>query len=100
MTSHLHLTDFVVQDRSDYCKILPIARRRGAKSISEKVVGYVRISTLEQADPGLGLDAQRAAIETEVVRGDWNLVQMVEDTDVSARTLDRPGMDQIGRAHV
>ena len=56
------------------------------------VVGYARVSTNEQATSGLGLDAQRAAIEGEVERRGWTLVELVEDAGASAKSLDRPGM--------
>ena len=33
-----------------------------------KTIGYVRVSSVEQRDSGLGLQAQRDAIETEAER--------------------------------
>ena len=48
----------------------------------------------EQAGSGLGLDAQRAAIQAECDRRGWTLVEMVEDAGFSAKTMTRPGMTQ------
>jgi DNA invertase Pin-like site-specific DNA recombinase len=58
------------------------------------VVGYVRVSTAEQADSGLGLAAQAQAIRTAVAaRGD-RLVAVCEDAGVSGKGINRPGLDQ------
>ena len=43
------------------------------------VVGYVRVSTAEQADSGAGLEAQRAAIMAEATRRGWQLLTIYED---------------------
>lgn len=56
------------------------------------VIGYVRVSTTEQADSGAGLAAQRAAIEAECVRKGWHLQAVFCDAGVSAKTLDRPAL--------
>lgn len=57
-----------------------------------QVLGYVRVSTEEQRDSGAGLAAQRAAINAEVERRGWTLVELIEDAGYSARSLKRPGI--------
>ena len=42
-------------------------------------VGYIRVSTEEQANSGAGLKAQRAAILAEAERRGWRVVQVIED---------------------
>jgi len=56
-----------------------------------EVIGYTRVSTSEQFDSGAGLEAQRAAIESECARRGWELVAIYEDT-ASGKSLDRPGV--------
>lgn len=57
-----------------------------------KVVGYVRVSTAEQADSGAGLTAQREAITTAVEARRWELADIFEDAGLSGRGLKRPGL--------
>ena len=57
-----------------------------------KVVGYVRVSTTEQADSGAGLDAQRAAVTAEAERRGWELLDVLEDAGASGKSLNRPGL--------
>src|SRR2546423_9929189 len=54
-----------------------------------QVVGYIRVSTSEQADSGLGLEAQRAAITDEAKRRGWQLLDIYEDAAASAKTTAR-----------
>ncbi len=68
-----------------------MARSRKSSADPSVVVGYVRVSTDEQAVSGLGLAAQRAAIEAECARRGWSLVTIHEDA-LSGKNLDRPGM--------
>lgn len=56
------------------------------------VLGYARVSTEEQADSGLGLAAQEAAIRKECDRRGWTLLGIVRDEGVSAKSLERPGL--------
>jgi DNA invertase Pin-like site-specific DNA recombinase len=56
-------------------------------------VGYIRVSTAEQAENGVGLDAQRARIEAECERRGWTLVAIHEDRGASGKALKgRPGL--------
>ena len=52
-----------------------------------EIIGYVRVSTDEQADSGAGLAAQRAAIEAEAARRGWQLVAIHEDAGASGKSL-------------
>ena len=52
-----------------------------------RVIGYVRVSTDEQADSGAGLEAQRQAIEAEAARRGWELVEVCGDTSASGKSL-------------
>ena len=57
------------------------------------VIGYVRVSTAEQADSGAGLAAQRTAIESEAERRGWQLVGLYEDAGASGKSMSgRPGL--------
>ncbi|GMV19072.1 MAG: hypothetical protein AMXMBFR56_72960 [Polyangiaceae bacterium] len=57
-----------------------------------KVIGYIRTSTREQADQGLSLDAQRQRLGRYASLYDLEIVAVVVDAGVSAKTLDRPGL--------
>lgn len=51
------------------------------------VIAYVRVSTAEQADSGLGLAAQRATIAAEGARRGVAIAEVYEDAGASAKTL-------------
>lgn len=59
---------------------------------SGKVIGYLRVSTEEQKDSGLGLADQRAVIEAEATRRAWSDVEVIADEGFSAKNLMRPGI--------
>jgi DNA invertase Pin-like site-specific DNA recombinase len=59
-----------------------------------RVLGYVRVSTEEQADSRAGIDAQRAAILAEAKRRGWRLLEVVEDAGYSGKDLRRPGVQE------
>ena len=56
------------------------------------VVGYVRVSTDEQAESGLGLAAQRSAIKAECQRRGWTLAAIHEDALSGKSMMNRPGL--------
>ena len=62
-----------------------------------RVLGYLRVSTGEQAESGAGLDAQRATIQAEADRRGWH-VEYVVDAGTSGATLSRPALvEALGR---
>ncbi|HWR46800.1 MAG TPA: recombinase family protein [Pseudonocardiaceae bacterium] len=56
------------------------------------VVGYLRVSTEEQAVSGLGLAVQRTAIATECARRGMELLVVHIDAGISGKNLVRPGL--------
>jgi len=59
------------------------------------VIGYVRVSSEEQATSGLGLEAQRERIRAYCHARGWELVDIVTDAGWSASTLERPAMNAV-----
>lgn len=71
----------------------------------QKAVGYVRVSTEQQASDGVSLAAQREKIEQYCALYDLDLIAVVEDAGASAKTLERDGLSEVltlmeaGQAH-
>ena len=59
-----------------------------------KAIGYIRVSTDEQAREGISLAAQEAKIRAYCDLYDLDLVRVVVDAGVSAKTLHRPGLGE------
>jgi DNA invertase Pin-like site-specific DNA recombinase len=58
-----------------------------------KFVAYYRVSTGRQGRSGLGLDAQRAAVERYLNGGDWSIVAQFTEVE-SGKLSDRPQLDK------
>jgi DNA invertase Pin-like site-specific DNA recombinase len=69
-----------------------VPRPRKAISDPTRVAGYVRVSTEEQGDSGLGLAAQQASIEAEVARRDWTMVEVFTDIASGKSLIGRDGL--------
>lgn len=64
------------------------------------MIGYLRVSTEEQANSGLGLEAQRETIQRYADAHGWE-VAWHEDAGLSAKSLDRPQLQAaLARVHV
>lgn len=59
---------------------------------TKRAIGYVRVSTEQQASEGASLDAQRAQIEAYCSLYGFELVGIEVDAGLSASTLNRPGL--------
>ena len=58
-----------------------------------KFVAYYRVSTARQGKSGLGIDAQRAAVDTYLNGGDWQIVGEFTEIE-SGKRSDRPELDK------
>jgi DNA invertase Pin-like site-specific DNA recombinase len=65
-----------------------------ARTEQQFVIAYIRCSTEEQTLSGLGLAAQRIALDTELARQDWKDVRYIEDAGRSGKDLNRPGISE------
>ena len=62
---------------------------------SEAVIGYIRVSTDQQAESGAGMAARRATIHSQCKHNGWELAAIYEDDGASAKALSgRPGLSQ------
>lgn len=59
-----------------------------------RAVAYIRVSTEDQADHGVSLDAQRARVAAFAKASGLELVDVVVDAGLSAKTLERPGLQR------
>lgn len=76
---------------------LRLVHQQEQQAVASKAVGYVRVSTEEQASAGYGLEAQERAIRAFAESQGYELLEVVQDAGVSGAT--RP-QDRPGFAHV
>ena len=62
-----------------------------------RAIGYVRVSTGEQGESGLGLQAQVAAIRSACDLRGWELVAICEEVKSGARADNRPVLADVMR---
>jgi site-specific DNA recombinase len=60
-----------------------------------QAIGYIRVSTEDQAKEGISLDNQRAKIKAYCQLKDLDLVDIIEDAGISAKNLNRPGAQRV-----
>ena len=58
-------------------------------------IGYVRVSTEDQAREGLSLENQNAKIRAYAMLKELNLTEIIEDAGISAKNLKRPGIQKV-----
>ena len=60
-----------------------------------RVIGYTRVSTLEQSREGVSLDNQEHKIRAYADLKDMELVEMIVEEGKSGKTMNRPGLQRI-----
>lgn len=56
---------------------------------------YIRVSTAQQAESGLGLSDQQAAATAYIEANGWQLAEVYADRGVSGRETSRPALDRV-----
>ncbi len=62
--------------------------------MGHRVINYCRVSSEEQADHGISLEAQAAKLANYAALFDLEVVAAIEDAGESAKSLSRPGIQQ------
>jgi site-specific DNA recombinase len=60
-----------------------------------QVIDYSRVSTSEQASEGVSLEMQATKIAAHCPVKDWPLSEVITDAGQSAKSLNRPGMQEL-----
>lgn len=60
-----------------------------------KAIGYIRVSTEDQAKEGISLDNQESKIKSYASLNDLDLVEVIRDEGISGKSLDREGMNHL-----
>ena len=63
--------------------------------MTPRAVGYIRVSTDQQADRGVSLAAQQEKIRAMAVVHSAEVADIISDRGESAKSLERPGMEQL-----
>ncbi|MBU4446725.1 recombinase family protein [bacterium] len=63
-----------------------------------KAIGYIRVSTQDQANEGVSLDNQKLKIQAYCDLKDITLVEIVEDAGISGKNLNRTGIQKVLQA--
>jgi site-specific DNA recombinase len=58
-------------------------------------IGYVRVSTEEQAREGISIEAQEERIRALATAKGWSLVKIIRDAGYSGKNLNRPGAESL-----
>ena len=61
----------------------------------KNLIGYIRVSTNQQAESGLGLADQEHKIRSYCETYDFNLVDIIVDAGTSAKDLNRAGIQEV-----
>lgn len=73
-------------------------KKLAVREETRRAIIYLRVSTTEQADSGLGLEAQERRCRAHCEAQGWEVVAVFVDAGVSAKSLDRPELENALRA--
>jgi site-specific DNA recombinase len=68
-------------------------KKTGQARQTRQAIGYIRVSTQQQAENGVSLDTQRTKIKQWCTLHEYKLATIFEDAGISGTREDRPGLD-------
>ncbi|MFQ5946913.1 MAG: recombinase family protein, partial [Anaerolineae bacterium] len=71
------------------------AKNQPEQGANRGTIGYVRVSTEEQAREGVSLDAQEAALTAYAQFHNLSLTYVIRDAGASGKDLRRPGIQEL-----
>jgi site-specific DNA recombinase len=71
------------------------SRNASKARVQRQSIGYVRVSTEDQAREGVSLAAQEVRIAAYGAAMGWSVSEVVRDAGESAKSLKRPGIDDL-----
>jgi Resolvase, N terminal domain len=86
---YAYLVIAIVRAQTDLMTVALVREQGGLVMANGKFISYLRVSTDKQGRSGLGLEAQRAAVEGYLNGGRWKLVAEYVETE-SGKRSDRP----------
>jgi site-specific DNA recombinase len=77
-------------------RLFPLLSKGGLGILIDvKAIGYVRVSTEKQADSGVSLEVQTEKVRAMAVVQGAVLLDLIIDAGESAKSLNRPGMEEL-----
>lgn len=67
-------------------------RRRQLKNVTRSTYCYTRVSSAQQRDEGISIEAQEAKTSAYCAAMGWKVTEAITDAGFSAKSLRRPGM--------
>src|SRR5258708_24398724 len=71
------------------------ARKRKSEPAPKRAIGYIRVSSDQQAESGLSLEHQQQKVRAAATLHDLELQSVIVDAAESAASLERPGMRRV-----
>ena len=91
----LQLRESLKRTREKRRKVLEPEKREAEAEGPPRAVGYIRVSTEEQAKKGISMEVQEKSIRSFADAKEWDLIGCIKDPGISGKDMNRPGMKKV-----